>query len=168
MAEWGERSGEKLKKTKRYYNGPHSGLKENTVELEQKDEQAVAEIDHMNQRFQRALDEQRVRERMMVVRDFLPVLDSMQRALKIQGGRDNPWFEGIKQTLNIFEKTLDHLDVQTVPGVGELFDPNVHEAVNTVEHSEWEEGRIHNVVEQGYMLGGILLRAAKVEVVKKR
>ncbi len=143
----------------------------NKKELEQLNEKylrSVAEMENMRKRFQREREEIRFRERETVIREVLPVLDSIERALSVENAHQNPWFEGFQQIYNIFMNRLKQLGVTPVPGQGSQFDPNIHEALSVISISESEDGTIHDVIETGYQMNEQLIRPAKVIVVKNR
>ena len=100
-----------------------------------------------------------------VVTELLPVIDNFERALKhvpaeLEG---NDYVKGVNGVVKQFEKTLEQMGVERIKTVGEVFDPNVHEAVS----HEDGEGKIEVVYEElqsGYRLGDSVLRPAMVRV----
>ncbi|RJP35500.1 MAG: nucleotide exchange factor GrpE [Candidatus Omnitrophota bacterium] len=165
MADWSDAVKKKGSIIRRAAAG--GGMKPDLVaDLKDKYFRALDEMSSMRKRFQRSLDEQRIREQMVVFRELLPVLDSLERAIQAEMRESNAWLEGVRQTDALFRKKLEQFDVQPTPGVGEPFDPNVHEAVDTVTGPIHRDGTIHAVHEQGYVLNGRLIRPAKVVVVK--
>jgi molecular chaperone GrpE len=95
------------------------------------------------------------------VKVILPVLDDLDRADKhgdlVEGGP----FTAIAQKLR---GGVEKLGLVKTGAVGDLFDPNVHEAIFQQPTPGAESSTIADVVESGYYLGGSLLRAAKVVV----
>ena len=67
-----------------------------------------------------------------VVREFLPVIDSLERALKHVPEEliDNDYVKGVQGVVKQFDKALTDTGVQRIKTVGESFDPTVHEAVS--------------------------------------
>ncbi len=145
-------------------------LDEISQEIEQLQDQNLrlrAEIENMRKRFQRDSHEIRLREREEVVRELLPVLDSIDRALQVENAHKNPWYEGFKQIDDLFFKKLEQLGVKPIPTSKSRFDPKYHEAMSTVAIPNVEDGYIYDVIETGYILDDDrLLRPAKVVVVK--
>ena len=97
-----------------------------------------------------------------VVGEFLPVLDSLERALETQCS-DEKYKEGVKMISDTFMETLEKLGVEKVPT--EIFDPAMHQAVQQVQSDELESGRIAAVFRNGYRIGNKVLRFAMVSVV---
>lgn len=115
---------------------------------------------HANERAQAYADGQAD-----VIKSILVIGDNLERAM--QSVPDEKTAEGIAMMIRQFGETLANLNVKAVDPVGEVFDPNLHEAVHQVEPVEGEEsGRIKSVFRKGYELGGRILRYAQVVVIK--
>jgi molecular chaperone GrpE len=100
-----------------------------------------------------------------VVRELLPALDNLERALKHvpKDHFDHDYVKGIKGVAKQFDKALEDLGVQKIKTVGEIFDPKYHEAVSMEE----DDGDIEVVSEElqaGYRLGDEIVRHAFVRV----
>lgn len=100
-----------------------------------------------------------------VVTDLLPVIDNFERALKHvpKDLEDHDFIKGVSGVVKQFEKTLADMGVERIKTVGEVFDPNVHEAV---AHEEGA-GTVEVVCEElqpGYRLGDSVIRPAMVKV----
>ena len=104
--------------------------------------------------------------------DVLSVYDNLTRALHTIDGQareelgDNArtLVEGIELTEKDLTAVLARYKVETVPGVGAKFDPNVHQAVANIPHPEIEKGHVAAVMQQGFTIGDRTLRAAMVAV----
>ena len=103
-----------------------------------------------------------------VIRDLLPTLDAVRRALDHKGEEGKPdsesYQEGVRMILEQFPKTLENRGLLEIETVGQPFDPNLHEAMMQVESENHDEGIVTDVVERGYMLGEKVVRHAKVVV----
>jgi molecular chaperone GrpE len=104
-----------------------------------------------------------------VLRDVLPVLDDLERALQVEGldpEGDSP--EGLAHgVLLVFRSLRDALGrngIEAVDPTGEKFDPNLHEALSTQPAEGAESGTIVEVLQKGYRLGEQLIRPARVVV----
>jgi molecular chaperone GrpE len=103
-----------------------------------------------------------------LLRDLLPVLDNLQRALEHaqQPGGTNGLVEGVGLTCKQYMETLSRFGVKPIPSVGLPFDPAVHQAVAMVDA---KEGQKPNTIvaehEKGYYLYDRVLRPAMVTVV---
>jgi molecular chaperone GrpE len=101
-----------------------------------------------------------------LLRDFLPVLDNMERALAHceETGRSDSFTEGVFLVVAMFREILEKYGVKEIKAVGEPFDPHLHEAIARRP----AEGEPPNVVvqelEKGYIYQDRLLRPAKVVV----
>lgn len=100
-----------------------------------------------------------------VVRDLLPVIDNLERALKhvpkeLEG---NDYIKGVQGVVKQFEKTLADLGVQRIKTIDEPFDPKYHEAVSMEEGNGTKE-IVSEELQAGYKLGGEVIRHAMVRV----
>jgi len=104
-----------------------------------------------------------------LIKDILPLVDSMDRAL--QHADNSGDFEAFKKGLKLLQDqllcSLEKHGVQKIECVDKTFDPNVHEALFQVESDTHEENTIVDELEKGYLLSGRLLRPAKVSVCKR-
>ncbi len=104
-----------------------------------------------------------------LLRDILPLVDNVDRALEHAGASDD--FEAFKQGLKLLHEQLlcclKKHGVEVIDTAGKDFDPNVHEAMLQVVSDEREAGKVANEFERGYLLNGRLLRPAKVCVCKR-
>ena len=98
-----------------------------------------------------------------LVRELLPVLDNLERALEAEGDIR----EGVVATLDHLTSVLGREGLTPVLSDGEPFDPTVHEAVMGQPSEEHEEDTIVQTFERGYTLNGRPLRPAKVVVAKQ-
>jgi molecular chaperone GrpE len=152
-------------------------LEERTVEAERKVadvqsrfEQLRAELqretDETRQRLNRAADDRARREKSEFVAELLPVADNLQRAIDAaeQGGSFESLVEGVRSTLSSFEKALIAAGIEPIESVGAAFDPELHEAVDTVEVEPERDGTVVAEYSRGYRMGDRLLRPARVQV----
>lgn len=103
-----------------------------------------------------------------IVLDMLEVLDSFYLAEKNidKSQVDENFLSGFRNIKKQLIDTLSSYGLEEVPSVGEIFDPNLHEAVVMVEDEEAEEEEVIEEVRRGYFLDGELLRPARVKVSK--
>jgi len=128
--------------------------------------QLQAETDETRQRLNRAADERALREKADFIAGLLPVLDNLQRATEAAetGSAPEVIAEGIRRTASSFENALAAAGVEAVEAVGETFDPELHEAIETAEVNPQDEGRVIAHHTRGYKIGDRLLRPARVKV----
>jgi molecular chaperone GrpE len=103
-----------------------------------------------------------------IIKDILPFVDSLDRALEHADSSDVQAFkEGIKLIQEQLLSCLKKHGVEKIDSVGLDFDPNFHEALMQVESEEHVENKVVNEVQKGYLLNGRLLRPSKVCICKK-
>ena len=127
----------------------------------------AGETQRARERIQNEYDRRLLQAKTDVVRKFVEVLENLERALG--AARTNPAFDslldGVQLIRNQFMATLAELGVSELEVKGKRFDPEMAEAVGTVEvYSEAEDQQVIEVVGKGYTLGQALLRPARVRV----
>lgn len=102
------------------------------------------------------------------VLDFLPIIDSLEISEKhIKEAKDfKAVQEGVDMIHVLIQKFLKDIGVEKIKTVGEKFDPNFHEAVETVDLKDKEEDTIVEELKPGYTFKGKLLRPASVKIIK--
>jgi len=105
-----------------------------------------------------------------LIRDILPLADSLERACKHACNSDD--FEafrtGLKLVQDQLESCLEKYGVEKIEAIGKDFDPNIHEALLQVDTEEHGDNRVIDEFEKGYLLNSRLLRPAKVSVCKRK
>jgi molecular chaperone GrpE len=134
--------------------------------FEQLRKQLQTETDATRQRLNRAADERALRDKADFIAGLLPVLDNLQRATEAAdtGGAAEVIAEGLRRTAASFESALAAAGVEPIEAVGEPFDPELHEAIETAEVSAEDEGKVLSEHARGYRIGERLLRPARVKV----
>lgn len=129
-------------------------------------QQLQRETDETRQRLNRAADERAAADKGRFIASLLPVVDDLYRA--IQAGEDgadrDSLLEGIKRTAISFENALANASVEPVPAVGEVFNPELHEAVDTADVDSELDGKVIEEYSRGFRIGDKLLRPARVKV----
>lgn len=100
-----------------------------------------------------------------VVRDFLPAIDNLERALAHtpKDLEKNDYVKGVRGVVDQFEKTLQKIGVHKIKAAGQPFDPNLHEAVGMDGDGEGDQ-KVSEEVQSGYTLDKEILRPAMVKV----
>jgi molecular chaperone GrpE len=103
-----------------------------------------------------------------LVRDLLPVVDNLERAVQAAqgGGNGTPLVEGVTLVLKVLMDLLARHGVTRLDALGTRFDPTHHEAVAHVESAEHDANSIIEEHQPGYRLHDRLLRPALVTVSK--
>ena len=100
-----------------------------------------------------------------VVRELLPTIDNLERALKhvpkkLEG---DDYIKGVQSVVKQFEKTLGEIGVQRIKTVGEIFDPRLHEAVS-MEEGDGTTEIVSEELQAGYKIDDEIIRHAMVKV----
>jgi molecular chaperone GrpE len=104
-----------------------------------------------------------------VIREVVPVLDDLERALQVagldpEGDSDDGLAHGVLLVFRSLRDSLSRNGVEAVDPEGEKFDPMEHEALSTVAAEGVESGTVVEVMQKGYKLGEQLIRPARVVV----
>lgn len=126
---------------------------------------ALADLDNYRKRSIRERDEVAKKAREDLLRELLPVFDNLDRASQFVGQSADvaAVAKGIEMVLKLFEDTLGRVGGKRLRSVGQVFDPQVHEAISQ-QPSDHPAGVVSAEHLAGYMLGDRLLRAAMVVV----
>ena len=127
-------------------------------------QRAKAEFANYKKRINRDLDQYRKDAVGKVVRNYLPIIDDLERALKDRptDGQTAAWANGIELVYRKLAKTLENEGVTRIEAEAAMFDPNLHEAVAQIDSPDHESGQIVDVLQAGYMIGERVLRPARV------
>lgn len=104
-----------------------------------------------------------------VLRDVLPVLDDLERALQAagldpEGDSDDGLAHGVLLVFRSLREALSRHGIEAVDPTGEKFDPNLHEALSAQPADGVESGVVVETMQKGYRLGEQLIRPARVVV----
>ncbi|HEX3174503.1 MAG TPA: nucleotide exchange factor GrpE [Solirubrobacterales bacterium] len=104
-----------------------------------------------------------------VIREVVPVLDDLERALQAagldpEGDSEDGLAHGVLLVFRGLRETLSRNGVEAVDPTGEKFDPNLHEALSTQPVDGAEPGTVVETMQKGYRLGEQLVRPARVVV----
>jgi molecular chaperone GrpE len=103
-----------------------------------------------------------------VVRDLLPVMDNLERAVAALGDQGDQIVAGLEMVRGQLAGLLTGHGVEEIPAHGEAFDPTVHEAIASVPSDDHEEGAVIEVVEKGYRHSEHVLRPTRVVIATTR
>ncbi|MBN1535721.1 MAG: nucleotide exchange factor GrpE [Anaerolineales bacterium] len=103
-----------------------------------------------------------------VIKRYLDIMDDLERALKNcpDSKEGAEWAAGIDLIYRKFVAALEAEGVKIMDAQGQLFDPNMHEAISHEDCNTVDSGQIIEVVKQGYLMGDQILRPASVRVAK--
>ncbi len=128
-----------------------------------------AEIQNLRKRFARERQELTESARASVLRQILPVIDSCERGLasleeQAFSQEVKVYHQGLELLLKGLQGVLTRFEVVEVPGVGQKFDPMVHEALLVEEREGHADGQVLELLRKGYSMRSRLLRPAQVKV----
>jgi molecular chaperone GrpE len=100
------------------------------------------------------------------IRELLPILDSLDRALQTQPDAAE-FHKGIELIDKQFHDALAKIGVEPIEARGKEFDPNLHQAIQLVDSGDVEENHVVDELQRGYRIKDRLLRPAMVTVARK-
>ena len=105
------------------------------------------------------------RARMGLIREILPAVDNLERALtQMPADVHEGFLEGVRLVYMDLQGVLSRAGVEPIEPAGAQFDPNVHEALSTREEEGAEAGTVLDVIEKGYRSADTVIRPARVVV----
>lgn len=126
-----------------------------------------AEFENFRKRSVRQQEEFREYAVADAIKSLLPILDSLDRALKTKAVSLEDFRSGIELIDKQFHDSLAKLGVEPLEAEGQVFDPNFHQAVQMVDTDEGEDNHVIDELQRGYKLKDRLLRPAMVRVARK-
>jgi molecular chaperone GrpE len=128
---------------------------------------AAAEIDNLRKRSAREVDAARKFGAERLAQAILPVRDSLEAGVAAaEKAGQTVLLDGQRATLRLLDEAFNACGIREISPVGELFDPNRHEALSLVPAPNVAPNTVIQVVQKGYELNERLLRAAKVLVAR--
>jgi molecular chaperone GrpE len=129
-------------------------------------QQLQRETDETRQRLNRSADERATAEKAKFIAALLPVMDDLTRAINAVT-EDTPReaiLEGIRSIATSFQSALTNAGVESIESIGEPFNPELHEAVDTEITDSEMDGKVIAEYSRGFRMGDRLLRPARVKV----
>jgi molecular chaperone GrpE len=157
---------------------PRESLKERLQVAESKAEEnyerllrVTADFENYKKRMEREMNDFRKFANESLVKEILPMIDNLERALKVEYEKDGEAFKGIREgvemTLKGLRDGLKKFGVVPMEALDKPFDPNFHQAVLQEESDKYPENTVTQELQKGYMLGDRLLRPPMVVVSKR-
>jgi molecular chaperone GrpE len=127
-----------------------------------------ADFDNFRRRSQKEREELADLVTETVICKFLPIIDNLERAIATAKNTpgDAQFVVGIEMILRQMEDVLNKLNVCAINAVGEVFDPQKHEAVMQVPDDSKDDDTITEEFQKGYQLKQRVIRPSMVKVVK--
>ena len=128
----------------------------------------VADLENFKKRVAREKEEAIRYGNEALVKDLLPILDNVERAVEHAelGGNGKPLLTGIEMVLKGFLEVLEKHGVTQISAKGEPFNPQKHEAFAQVESTDHEPNTVVEELHKGYFMADRLLRPSLVSVAK--
>ena len=142
---------------------PKDASPEETPEAPQTPEQLAAEYDNFRKRTTKEKEASYGNGKADAITKLLPVYDNLERALN-QPTEDAAYKKGVEMTMTELVKILTGLGVEIFGEPGDVFDPNLHNAVMHLDSEEHDENVIAQVFQKGFKLGDKVIRFAMVQV----
>jgi molecular chaperone GrpE len=130
---------------------------------------AQADFENYRKRMAAEVQAAAARGRGELIRDVVPVLDDLERAIQAagldpEGDSEDGLAHGVLLVFRSLRDTMGRNGIEAVDPKGEKFDPTAHEALSTVAVEGVEAGTVVEVLQKGYRLGDQLIRPARVVV----
>lgn len=122
----------------------------------------AAEYDNYRKRSQKEKDNMFRDGKASAIEKFLPVYDNLSRALE-QETADAAYKKGVEMTMTGLVEILKKMEVTVYGEPGDIFDPNLHNAVMHIDDDNYKEGEIVQVFQKGFSLGDKVIRHAMVQ-----
>ncbi|WP_255783553.1 nucleotide exchange factor GrpE [Marilutibacter chinensis] len=123
-----------------------------------------AELENQRKRMAREVDTARRFANEKLLAELLPVIDSLEAGLNVEGDTADHLRQGMELTLKQLLKVVADNGLTAVDPVGEAFNPDHHQAMSMVESREYAPGQVVQVYQKGWLLNDRLLRPALVVV----
>ena len=123
-----------------------------------------AEFDNYRKRSAREQQEFRDYALADSLKQLLPILDSLDHALRTENATAEDFRAGVDLIDRQFHDVLSKLGVEPIAAAGEPFDPTLHQAIQMVETTEAKDNQVIDELQRGYKLRDRLLRPAMVRV----
>ena len=99
------------------------------------------------------------------IKELLPIADSIDRALDASKDASAEFKKGLEMISNQLAKTFEKLNIASFGEVGDTFDPELHNAISSVDSDDMESDTIAVVYQKGYKVGDKIIRHCMVQTV---
>jgi molecular chaperone GrpE len=141
---------------------PERDLAGELARMEDRYKRALADLDNFRKRTARDLERIVGERREAVIRDWLEVVDSVERALRQE--HEGPLRDALRAVLDQMESVLRREGVERIGSAGERFDPERHDAIDVRETADVPDQTVVEVGRSGFASGDRVLRPAQVAV----
>ena len=136
-------------------------------ELEDARVRQLAEFENFRKRSEKEKNQMFEVGAKSVVEKILPVIDNFERGLAgvPEEEKGTPFVEGIEMVYKQILTAFEEIGVKPIEAVGQEFDPNLHNAVMTVDDENLESGTVAEELQKGYLYNDTVVRHSMVKVV---
>ena len=142
-------------------------IQEENSDLKEKWQRALADYQNLERRVQIEIAQRVSNKTNDLLLSFINIYEDFIRAVEVLS-KDNVDTKGLQAIIKNMESLLDENNIKPINAVGEIFDPEKHEAVSTVEDDLLDDGIITQEVAKGYITEKGILKPSKVIVSKKK
>ena len=148
---------------------PEEQIEKLRTQLEEARDQGLrrqAELENFRKRAARQMDQERRYACVPMIRDLLPVLDNIGRAIDAaeQSHDTSSLLEGFRMTSEQLESALARHHCVEIEALHQPFDPNLHEAISQLPNDEYAAGTVTHVAQTGFLLHDRVVRPSQVVV----
>jgi molecular chaperone GrpE len=132
----------------------------------EKMQRAIAELENFRRRVQREAELAARYSSLSLIRELLPALDNVNRTIQAaeQTGKIEDMIQGLQMIVAQVDRVFASHSAQPIVAVGEMFDPNLHEALQQVPTNEHPPMTVIQELERGYVMHDRVIRPTKVLV----
>ena len=140
-----------------------SKLKDELADVKDRHTRLIAEFDNLKKRS--AKEREGLYNSIMadIISSLLPILDNLEKAVEAQT-QDEEYNKGIELVLKQFKDVLEANGVKEIEAEGKPFDPELHEAVSTIQDENLGEKIVAKEYRKGYTIGSKVIRHSMVVV----
>jgi len=158
---------EKIEKNTELINDEIMKLKEENSDLKDKWQRALADYQNLERRTQVEISQRVSDKTNSLLLNFINIYEDFIRA-ENSLSKEKINTDGIQAVIKNMETLLTENNIKPIDAIGEIFDPQIHEAVSMVEDDSLDDGTITKEVSKGYISGKAILKPSKVIVSKKQ
>ncbi len=138
-------------------------LQKEYEELDDRYKRMMAEFDNYKKRSQKERENLYNSLVSDIITSFLPIVDNLEKAVNVKT-QDEAYKQGVEMVQKQFMDTLRALGVEEIKSVGEVFNPEEHEAISSIEDETLGEKIVKEEYRKGYKIGGKVIRHSMVVV----
>ena len=129
---------------------------------------AKAEVENIKKRSSKEVENAYKYSIESILQEIIPIYDSLSLSCKLSSDKTTKeqLEEGNKLLLSMFKQILEKNNIKEIDPEGEVFDPDHHQAISTIEDKKKKNDDIAEVVQKGYVLNGRVIKPALVIVIK--